>query len=133
MKKFILIVTLLLVSLISFSQTYFKAYQSEIWTWNESVREYELFKKHTNLNITIVVEDESINIQAESPTMFSIDPSTKETIVKTSLKIIRYQSIELKSRRSCFIDIVQFFETGEVMLSVNYTKDGVNLRYYITK
>lgn len=112
-----------------FSQNYYKAVQTELYRKNEYTKEWELADQNKNVSITIVSEENSLSIQAKSPTMYKLYPGSSEKLDLTSFDGYRYNGLELKSDKSCTIDILRHKSTGYVIISIVY--DVYNLRYIV--
>jgi hypothetical protein len=133
MKKILTTFAFILITLVSFSQSYYTAYRTEIHSWDENEKVFKLSKKNIDLSISIVVEKESVNIQAESPTMFYVSENSKTEISGKGYTGYRYKSLELKNSKECMFDIIYFKETDQVMIGILYQDEGISLRYYVKK
>jgi hypothetical protein len=133
MKKLFTTFAFVLFAMFSFSQSYYTAYKTEIYRWDEIEKVFKLTKKNIDINISIVIEKESVNIQAESPTMFYVAENSKTEISGKGYAGYRYKSLELKNSKECMFDIIYFKETDQVMIGILYQDEGVSLRYYVRK
>lgn len=130
MKKLLLTLTLGLMTLLVTAQTYYLATLTELYTYNDKNKEWELYQKMSDVKINVVVEDEFVSFQAKTPTFYKIYNDTKEDIGGESFQGYRYKGLDLKTNEKCYIDICRF-KSSSYMISVvkplNY-----NLRYYLT-
>jgi hypothetical protein len=133
MKNIIISISFLLASLISFSQGYYKATVTEMYTYNRNSEEWELYQKNSDTKITVVIEDKFISFQAKTPSMYRIYEGTKEPMNTKSLKGYRYQAKDLKEEKIVKIDIVVSEETKLVIVSIINLDEGYNLRFYLTE
>lgn len=133
MKKFILFLFLTFVSLFGYSQTYYKATITEMHTYNTQREEWELYQKHSDVNITVVIEEEFISFQAKTPTMYKIYLDTKEPISTKTLRGFRYIAKDLKQETTVKIDVMVSEESQLALVSIINAKEGYNLRFVLTK
>jgi len=131
MKKTLLTLVIVLSTILTYSQSYYKAYATEMYVYDNKSKEWELYQKNSDTDIIIVVEDEFITFQAKSPSMYKIYADGKTEINNKSLKGYRYNGRELKTDDKMVIDIVRDLKNDVGMISIiNYDK-GYNLRFYI--
>lgn len=129
MKKIVLFLSLLFCGIVGYSQSYYLATKSELYSYNSNNEEWELYQKNSDVNITIVLEDEFLSIQANSPSMYKLAKGRGKEISGKSYTGFRYDALNLKKNEICTIDIVKFDETN---FMVSILKSGeYNLRYYI--
>lgn len=133
MKKSILLFVLLITGLISFSQSYYKATTTEMYTYNSSNKDWELYQKNSDMNITVVVEDKFITFQAKTPSMYRIYESTKEPLVVKSFKGYRYSAKDLKEETMVKIDVLAHEDSQVALVSIINYEGGYNFRFYLTK
>lgn len=133
MKKILLSLVLFLISTLCFSQTYYKATITEMYTYNSQSEEWELYQKNSDVNITVVIEDEFISFQAKTPTMYKIYLDTKDPISTKNLKGFRYQAKDLKEDKMVKIDVMVSEESQLALVSIINVKQGYNLRFILTK
>jgi hypothetical protein len=133
MKKFIILVSLLIINLFSFGQSYYKATMTEMYTYNRNSEEWELYQKNSDTKITVVIEDKFISFQAKTPSMYRIFEGTKEPIKTKSLTGYRYQAKDLKEEKLVKIDVVMSEETKLVIVSIINFDEGYNFRFYLTE
>lgn len=129
MKKFILTLTLALISLFSFSQTYYVASLTEMYTYNSKTEGWDLYQKNNDVSINVVLEEEFVSFQAKTPTFFRIYKNTGEDISTKSFSGMRYKGYDLKRDNSVYIDICKFSESS-YLISIIKAGD-YNLRYFI--
>lgn len=133
MKKLSVFLVLIFLSLSSFAQTFYKATITEMYTLDRTNEEWKLYQKNSDVNITIVIEDEFISIQAKTPTMYKIYLNSKEPMNTKSLKGYRYLAKDLKEEKMVKIDVVVSEEAEMAIVSVINQDVGYNLRFYLTK
>jgi len=133
MKKLSVFLVLIFLSLSSFAQTFYKATITEMYTLDRTKEEWKLYQKNSDVNITIVIEDEFISIQAKTPTMYKIYLNSKEPMNTKSLKGYRYLAKDLKEEKMVKIDVVVSEEAEMAIVSVINQDVGYNLRFYLTK
>ena len=124
---------LIFLSLSSFAQTFYKATITEMYMLDRTKEEWKLYQKNSDVNITIVIEDEFISIQAKTPTMYKIYLNSKEPMNTKSLKGYRYLAKDLKEEKMVKIDVVVSEEAEMAIVSVINQDVGYNLRFYLTK
>lgn len=133
MKKFILTLFLFVSSFALSAQTSYKATLTEMYTWDKNSEQWELYQKNSDVNITVVVEEGFISVQAKKPSMYKVYDNTKEPIDTKSLKGYRYTSKDLRDDELVKIDVLVHKETqGAIISVINYSK-GYNLRYFLTE
>ena len=133
MKKTLILSLLILISIFGYSQNFYKATITEMYTYNSDKEEWELYQKNSDVNITVVIEDEFINLQAKTPTMYKIYTNSKEAINTKTLKGYRYLAKDLKQEKMVKIDILISDETPVALVSIIDSREGYNLRFYLTK
>lgn len=131
MKKFLISLSFIFLSFAGYSQNYFKAYRTEMYTYNEQTEEWDLYQKNSDMNITIVVEEEFLSVHAKSPSMYKIYGGSKEDISTKSLVGYRYKARDLRQEVGVVIDIVRSTENSISMISVINKTEKYNLRFYI--
>lgn len=129
MKKVFFLLLLTLSSILSYSQSYYFATKTELYTYDSKEEEWVLYQKNSDVNITIVLEDEFLSIQANSPTMYKLQKGRGKEITGKTYTGFRYDALDLKKNDVCSIDIVRFDDTN-FMISVVKSGD-YNLRYYL--
>jgi hypothetical protein len=133
MKKIILTLFSVLLTFIIQAQTSYKATLTEMYTWDKNSEQWELYQKNSDVNITVVVEEGFISLQAKKPSMFKVYENTKELIDTKSFKGYRYTAKDLREDELVKIDVLVHKETKNAIISViNYSK-GYNLRYFLTE
>ena len=133
MKSLILAVVLSLSSLFVNAQNYYKATLAELYTYNGKEDSWDLYQKNSDVNIVIVVEEEFINIQAQSPSFYKILLSTKEPINSKSFVGSRYVAKDLKKETYLKIDILNHLTSDVIVISIVDRDGGINFRYFLTK
>jgi len=78
MKNILITSFFVLTSFLGIGQNYYKATITEFYTYNESSKEWELYQKNSDVNITVVVEEEFISFQAKTPSFYKIYSNSKE-------------------------------------------------------
>lgn len=133
MKKFFSLFILSLFSLIGYTQTseeaYYKATTTELYTKNEYTDKWELYQKNGTTNITVVVEENFLSIQAKKPTIYKIYRTNIKDINTDKLEGARYEAKDLKSEQYCTIDIMKLKNSSYYLISIINGK--INLRYYV--
>ena len=133
MKNLFLFLTSLLFSVISYSQTYFKATHTEMYTQNQTTGDWDLYQKNSDVEIVVVVEDEFLSIQGKTPSMYKIYLNTKEAINTKGLSGFRYQGRDLKTDEKVTIDIIRSKESESAggVISIIYSQPNYNLRFFV--
>lgn len=131
MKKIFITISLLLSFLLGFSQTYYKAYLTEMYTYNEKTKEWDLYQKNSDVNITLVIEEEFLSVQAKSPSMYKIYTNSKEDITTKSFTGYRYKGRDLRHESPVVIDILRGNQDTFALISVINSGEGFNLRFFI--
>jgi hypothetical protein len=131
-----LLVILLLVSfpfgiVAQTNEHYYKAVATEMYVRNNSNTEWQLYQKNGSTNITIVLEEEFISVQAQKPTIYRIFKNKIEEIDTDNLIGNRYFGRDLKTDEYCTIDVVKS-RTSETYL-ISIIKTNINLRYFIDR
>ena len=130
MKKTFFTLILALVSIFAQSQTYYQATKTELYTYNETSKDWELYQKMSDVKINVVVEEEFVSFQAKTPSFYRIYTGSKEEIKAKTFKGYRYNALDLKTNQNCYIDICKF---GDTNFMISIVKSGeLNLRYYLT-
>lgn len=126
-----LFTTLVLLFMVGFAsgQTYYKAVQTELYKKDYSTGKWLLSDKNKDVSITIVSEENTISIQAKSPTLIKLYPGSAEELNTTAFYGKRYRGEELKTDTKCNVDIMVHKETKYVVISIIY--DDYNLRYFV--
>jgi len=133
MKKLAILFFLGFISLSSFAQTFYKATITEMYMYDRNKEEWTLYQKNSDVNITVVIEDEFISLQAKTPTMYKIYLNSKEPMNTKSLKGYRYLAKDLKEEKMVKIDVVVSEEAEMAIVSIINHNEGYNLRFYLTK
>lgn len=133
MKKITLLLTFILGTLVINAQTYFKATLTELYFYDNYTKEWSLHTKNSDVNITIVVEEEFITIQAKTPSMYKVYTSGKEPFNTTNLQGFRYNAKDLRRDEMIKIDILKQ-KNGDVgLISIVNSEQGFNQRYFLTE
>lgn len=143
MKKFIILLSFLLVCLISSAQsdesTVYKIFRTEFYIYNQNSQKWVLETKNDNVDIDMVSYKNVINIQAKTPTLFRIDNDTEQNIggVDKEYFGVRYSAIECVNMNKCTIELVRLsnLESKTFIFSVILTDKvlgKINLRYFST-
>lgn len=133
MRALLLTLVLTLSSLFLNAQNYYKATLTEMYSYNNSTKSWDLYQKNSDVNIVIVVEDEYINIQAKSPSFFKIYLDSKEPLNIKTFTGNSYVAKDLKKDKLVKIDILKYTNTNYIVLSIIDTDDGYNLRFFLTE
>ena len=133
MKKILFVLALGLVSLFAQAQTYYKATVTELYTYNKNTEEWELYQKNSDVNITVVVEEEFISFQAKTPSFYKIYSNTKEPMSTKSLEGYRYLGKDLKTDKMVKVDVLVSKESQVALLSIINSTEGYNFRFFLTK
>jgi hypothetical protein len=133
MKKILFFVLLVISGVIGYSQSYYKATLTELYTYDKSSEEWILYQKNTDANITVVVEDEFVSFQAKTPSMYRIYLENKEPINTKSLRGYRYLGKNLKTDKMVKIDVLISNDSPVALISVINASDGFNLRFFLSK
>jgi len=129
MKKIIIFLSLLFCAMFGYSQSYYVAIRTELYTYNFNSEEWELRQNNPDVNIIVVMEEEFITIEANSPTMYKIFKDTGKDIEGKTFSGYRYKSIDLKKNDICSMDVVKFGDSSYMISIIKGTE--YNLRYYI--
>jgi hypothetical protein len=78
------------------NEVYFKASSTEMYVKNVK-GEWDLYQKNGSTNITIVLEENFISIQAQKPSIYRIYKSTSQPIETEKLEGSRYNAKDLKT------------------------------------
>lgn len=132
MKTILLSTLLILLSLFSNSQTYYKATVSEMYTYNKLSDSWDLYQKNSDVNITVVVEKEHISFHAKSPTMYKLYSETRVPLDVKPYKGYRYNAKDLKNDNMVKVDIMASESSSLVMISIINYDTGYNFRYFLT-
>lgn len=130
--KWLLPILFVLISSIGHTQTnewYYKAISTEIHVKNTYTGEWDLYQKNAATNITVVVENDFISIQAQKPTIYRIYKTNLQDVSTDKIEGTRYVAKDLKSDEYCTIDVLKSRTSDYYMISV--IKSGINLRYLI--
>lgn len=133
MKNLILSLVFFFISIFGFSQTYYKATVTEMHTYDKTNKEWTLYQKNSDVNITVVIEDEFISFQAKTPSMYKIYLNSKEDISTKSLSGYRYSAKNLKEDKMVKIDVLVSNESQVGLISIIDSNAGYNLRFLLTK
>ncbi len=124
---------LVLSTSLLFSQTYYKAKITELYTYNTTTKEWNLYDKNSDVNITVVVEDEFISFQAKTPSFYKIYSETREPFNTKSYRGYRYTGKDLKTDTMVKVDILGSDQEGVAMISIVNSVEGYNFRFFLVK
>lgn len=110
------------------NEVYFKASSTEMYVKNVK-GEWDLYQKNGSTNITIVLEENFISIQAQKPSIYRIYKSTSQPIETEKLEGSRYNAKDLKTEEYCTVDVLRIKSTSYYVISI--VNDFVNLRYFV--
>jgi hypothetical protein len=131
MKKVILSLMLVLFSVLTINaQSYYKATTTEMYTYNYQTQKWSLYQKNSDVNITVVLEDDFVSFHANKPTMYRMFKNTAKDISGDTFVGYRYDGIDLRENTKCSIDVIKFSET-DYLISVTPLTLEYSLRYYI--
>ena len=133
MKHLLITLVFALSSLLGLTQSYYKATVTEMYTYNKSTEEWELYQKNSDVNITVVIEDEFISFQAKTPSMYKIYPDSKESLTTKTLKGYRYLGKDLREDKMVKIDVLISNDSPVAIISIINSNQGFNLRFFLTK
>lgn len=133
MKKLFLTLILVVSTLLLTAQTYYKATLTEMYTYNNTNKEWDLYSKNSDVSITVVVEPQFISFQAKKPSMFKVYENTKEEMNTKSLSGYRYTAKDLREDQLVKIDILAHKESKTAVISIINVSEGYNLRYFLTE
>jgi len=103
-----------------------------MFVYSDKTEQWELYKKNSDVDIIIILEDQFVSIQANSPTMFKIYESTKQSLNTEKLQGYRYEARDLKKDVMVKVDVLKSKnDSGVALLSVVNQEEGYNLRYYL--
>lgn len=130
MKKVLLTLGLILMTVVGFSQTPYRVKTTEMYTYNSNTSEWELYQKNGDVNIVMTLEEKGvITIQAKTPSMYRFDKESGISISGETFSGYRYDGVDLRENEDCKIDIIKK-TSGTYIVSI--IKSGkYNLRYYI--
>lgn len=133
MKKHILLISLIFCVLLTSAQSYFKATFTELYFYDNYTKEWNLHTKNSDVNITIVVEEEFITIQAKTPSMYKVYLYDKEPFNTANLQGYRYRAKDLRRDEIVEIDILKQ-KNGDVgLISIINSSQGFNQRFFLTE
>jgi hypothetical protein len=134
MKKLLLLLTLMVSSLLVKSQTTrYRAVTTELYSYNSTKETWDLYKSNENTDILIVVEENFVTIQAQTPSMFRVYSESKEPLKSKSLYGYRYRAKDLRTEDYVKIDIMTMDDGPYVLLSIINMTEGLNYRYFLNK
>lgn len=133
MKKLLFTLFLVVSSLLVSAQTYYKAVLTELYTYNLNTESWDLYQKNSDVNITVVVEDEFVNFQALSPSMYRILTSTKQPFNTKNFQGYRYTAKDLKKETYVQLDILGSSTTEYFLISIISEDKQFNSRYFMKK
>jgi hypothetical protein len=133
MKQLLVTLTLLVSSFFVSAQSYYKAVMTELYVYNKVTDEWDLYQKNSDVNITVVVEEEFVNFQANSPTMYKIYTSTKKPFTTQNFKGYSYTAKDLKKDNLVVLDILGSETSDYFLVSIVNKSEGVNMRFYMKK
>lgn len=130
MKKVLLALGLILMSVIGFAQSNYKVTTTEMYTYSLLRDEWELYQRNGDVNITVTLEEEGfVTFFAKSPSMYKFDKESGTSLSGDNYSGYRYDGVDLKENQSCKIDIIKK-TNGTYVISI--IKSGkYNLRFFI--
>lgn len=133
MKKLLLTLILVVSTLMLTAQTYYKATLTEMYTYDNVNKSWELYTKNSDVSITVVVEPQFISFQAKKPSMFKVYENSKEEMNTKSLSGYRYTAKDLREDQMVKIDVLSHKESKTAVISIINVSEGYNLRYFLTE
>jgi len=133
MRKFFITLILVLSTFILTAQTYYKATLTEMYTYDNTNKEWVLYSKNSDVSITVVVEPQFISFQAKKPSIFKVYENTKEEMNTKSLSGYRYTAKDLREDQMVKVDVLVHKETKTAVISIINVSEGYNLRYFLTE
>lgn len=127
MKKITTLIIGLFITLLSFSQTQFHAYRTEIYFYKNN--SWKLNNLNTDVDIPIYIHKRFIHIQAKENAYFLVNDDAVN-ISNETFKGDSYDAYEFATETKCVIHLVEF-KDGINMLSVTWSDQNLNIRYYI--
>lgn len=131
MKKFLLSILLVGSFFVSKAQIAYSCYTAEIHKWNSTKKTFELSQKNSDIDITIVFDEDIMNIQAESPSFFKFFEFSKKDISTKDYEGVRFTATDCRKEKNCNIDIIKYLD--KIAISIVYIDDGLNFRYFVKK
>lgn len=134
MKKTLLTIILSLILLISSAQTneaYYKAVSTELYVKNEYTNAWDIYQKNATTNITVVIEENFVSIQAQKPTIYRIYKDEIQQINTDKLIGSRYTAKDLKTNEWCTIDVVRSKSEDNGFYLISIIVGKINLRYFV--
>lgn len=134
MKKTLLTIILSLILLIGSGQSneaYYKAVATEMYVKNEYTNGWDLYQKNGTTNITVVIEENFVSIQAQKPTIYRIYKDEIQQINTDKLIGSRYTAKELKTNEWCTIDVVRSKSEENNFYLISIVVGKINLRYFV--
>lgn len=129
MKKILFLLLLAFTVTVTNAQNYYKSTTSELYLRNSKTNDWDLYQKNSDVNITVVIEDSFLTIEANSPTMYKLFRNTAKKIYGKTYEGNSYDAIDLKKNTTCTIDVI-IFNDGGYLLSI-FQDGDYNLRYYL--
>ena len=127
MKKIIILIAMLFITIATFSQSTFNAYRTEIYNWQNDT--WKLSTTNKDVDIPIHIYKRFIHIRAKEDAYFLVNDKP-ENISNESFKGDSYEAYEFVTETKCVIHLVEF-KDGTNMLSITWFEDKINIRYYI--
>lgn len=134
MKKTLLTIILSLILLIGSAQTneaYYKAVSTELYVKNEYTNGWDIYQKNATTNITVVIEENFVSIQAQKPTIYRIYKDEIQQINTDKLIGSRYTAKDLKTNEWCTIDVVRSKSEDNGFYLISIIVGKINLRYFV--
>lgn len=130
MKKLLLTLGLILMSVIGFAQSNYRVTTTEMYTYNTFKGAWELYQRNGEVNILATLEEEGfITFLAKSPSMYKFDTESGTPLSGDNYSGYRYDGVDLKQNESCKIDVIKR-TNGTYIISI--IKSGrYTLRFYI--
>lgn len=128
MKKTILILSLVLISILSYSQTYFNSYKSEIGRYNERTDKW-VFGNTTFTDIVIMVEKTYVQVDDNAHSLYRII-ERMEDVKERNFISWAWKTLDEKNR-TCVVQFTHFYGTNTGTMMVIY--DGTCIVYTLRK
>ena len=133
MRKFFITLILVLSTFILTAQTYYKATLTEMYTYDNTNKEWVLYSKNSDVSITVVVEPQFISFQAKKPSIFKVYENTKEEMNTKSLSGYRYTGKDLREDQMVKMDVLVHKESKTAIVSIINYSQGYNFRFFLTE
>lgn len=127
MKKTILVISLVIMSFLTYSQTYFQSFKTEIGTFNERTRDWE-FEKGSVSTMLITVEKSYIQVDDDAHSLYRIQRRL-EDVRERDYTSWAWETLDEKNR-TCIVQFTNYFNrnVGTMMVIYNNACIVYNLK-----